>query len=163
MPQINQLSEIFFSQLFWLIVVFGIIYFVIGRGMVPKIRGTVDAREGQIAADLERAQAAREQADRTEAEWRGRMDAARAQAARVAQEAKQASAVETERRVKAAADVINSRVEAAEAEIRNAVAAARVEIESVAAEATREMVQRLTGIAVDTHDAATAVKAELNV
>jgi F-type H+-transporting ATPase subunit b len=163
MPQINQLSEIFFSQLFWLVVVFGIIYFVIGRGMVPKIRGTVDAREGQIAADLERAQAAREQADRTEAEWRGRMDAARAQAARVAQEAKQASAVETERRVKAAADVINSRVEAAEAEIRNAVAAARVEIESVAAEATREMVQRLTGIAVDTHDAATAVKAELNV
>jgi F-type H+-transporting ATPase subunit b len=163
MPQINQLSEIFFSQLFWLVVVFGIIYFVIGRGMVPKIRGTVGAREGQIAADLERAQAAREQADRTEAEWRGRMDAARAQAARVAQEAKQASAFETERRVKAAADVINSRVEAAEVEIRNAVAAARAEIESVAAEATREMVQRLTGIAVDTHDAATAVKAELNV
>ena len=35
MPQIEQLPFIFFSQLFWLAVVFGIIFFVIGRGMVP--------------------------------------------------------------------------------------------------------------------------------
>ena len=37
MPQIEQLSEVFASQLFWLIVTFGLIYFVIGRGMMPKI------------------------------------------------------------------------------------------------------------------------------
>jgi F0F1-type ATP synthase, subunit b len=162
MPQINQLSEIFFSQLFWLALVFGIIYFVIGRGMVPKIRGTVDAREGQIAADLQHAQAAREQADRTEADWRVRMDAARSEAARIAQAAKQASAVETEGRIKAAAGAINSRIEAAEGRIRGAVTAAQGEIESVAAQAMQEMVQRLTGIAVDALDAATAVRAELN-
>src|SRR4051794_33449918 len=106
MPQITQLSAIFASQLFWLIVVFGITYFVIGRGMVPKIRKTVDAREARIASDLERAQAAREEADRTEAEWRARMDAARVEAARIAQTAKQAGAAETERKVKAAADKI---------------------------------------------------------
>lgn len=163
MPQINQLSEIFFSQLFWLAVVFGIIYFVIGRGMVPKIRGTVGARDAQIAADLQRAQAAREDADRTEAEWRARMDAARAEASRVAQEAKRASAVETEGKVKAAADAIALKVEGAESQIRTAVAAARAEIETVAAEAAQEMVQRLTGIAVDKQEAANAVKAELNV
>lgn len=163
MPQINQLSEIFISQLFWLAVVFGIIYFVIARGMVPKIRGTVGAREGQIAADLQRAQAAREDADRTEADWRARMDAARSEAARIAQEAKQASGAEAEGRVKAAAEAINVKVEAAETQIRSAVAAARAEIETVAAEAAQDLVQRLTGIAVDTKDAATAVKAELNV
>ena len=39
---------------------------------------------------------------------------------------------------------------------------ARAEIESVAAEATREMVQRLTGLKVDPKEAAVAVKAELN-
>ena len=33
---------------------------------------------------------------------------------------------------------------------------------TVAAEATRDMVQRLSGIAVDSKDAAAAVKAELN-
>jgi F-type H+-transporting ATPase subunit b len=163
MPQINQLSEIFFSQLFWLAVVFGITYFVIGRGMVPKIRMTVSTREARIASDLQRAQAAREEADRTEAEWRARMDAARSEAARLAQAAKQASAAETERKVKRAAEKIHLKVAAAEEQIRSAVAAARSEIESVAAEAAREMVQRLSGIAVDKSEAAAAVKAQLNV
>lgn len=163
MPQINQLSEIFFSQLFWLAVVFGVTYFVIGRGMVPKIRSTVDAREARIASDLQQAQAAREEADKTEAEWRARMDAARADAARIAQSAKQASAADTEGKVKAAADKISLKVESAEAQIRDAVAAARREMEQVATEATREMVRRLTGIAVDANEAAAAAKAELHV
>ena len=162
MPQIEQLPYIFFSQLFWLTVVFGIVFFGIGRGMLPKIQGTVDLREKKIAEDLERAQAARAAADETEAAWRGRMDAARAEAARLAQEAKQASARETEAKVKAAADKINLKVESSEAKIRDAVAAARAEIEKVAAEASRDMVQRLTGIKVDPREAAAAVKSELN-
>ena len=163
MPQITQLPLIFFSQLFWLLVVFGIIFFGIGRGMLPKIQGTVDARERKIAEDLERAQAARASADETEAAWRARMDAARAEAFRLAQEAKQASALDTEARIKAAADKLNLRIESSEAKIREALGSARAEIESVAAGATSDMVQRLTGIQVDAKEAAAAVKSELNV
>ncbi len=163
MPQITQLPVIIFSQLFWLMVVFGLIFFGIGRGMLPKIQSTVDAREKRIADDLERAQAARAAADETEAAWRARMDAARAEAARLAQEAKQESARQTEVKVKAAADKISVKVEKAEAKIRDAAIATRAEIEAVAAEATREMVQRLTGIQVEPKEAVTAVKAELNV
>ena len=163
MPQIEQLPTIFFSQLFWLGIVFGIIFFVIGKGMLPKIQSTVDARESKIAADLERAQAARAEAEETEAAWRARMDAARADAAKLAQEAKQAAARDTEAKVRKAADKINLKVEAAEGKIRDAVDAARAEIEAVAAEATQQMVERLAGLKVDKKDAAAAVKAELNV
>jgi len=163
MPQLSQLSEVLLSQLFWLAVALGFIFFVIARGMVPKIQATVDQREGKIAADLERAQAARKEADETEAAWRARMDAARADAARLAQEAKNDSARETEAKVKKAADKINLKVESAEGKIREAVNAARAEIEAVAAEATQEMVERLTGLKVDKKEAAAAVKAELNV
>ena len=163
MPQIEQLPYIFFSQLFWLAVVFGTIFFVIGRGMLPKIQSTIDAREKTIAADLERAHAARAEAEQTEEAWRERMDATRAEAARIANEAKQASAKATEAKVKAAADKINQKVESAEAQIRDAVHAARAEIEAVAAEAAQEMVGRLTGIQVDRKDVTQAVKAELDV
>jgi F-type H+-transporting ATPase subunit b len=163
MPQIEQLPYIFFSQLFWLALVFGFIFFVIGRGMLPKIQGTVELRDAKIAEDLTRAQAARTEAEETEAAWRARMDAARAEGARLAQEAKQESARETEARVKAAADKINLKVERSEAKIRDAVSSARAEIEAVAAEATQEMVARLTGIDVAKQEAAAAVKAELNV
>jgi F-type H+-transporting ATPase subunit b len=163
MPQLNQLPDIFWSQLFWLALVFGIIFFAIGRGMVPKIQGTIQLRDDKIAADLEAAQAARRAADETEAAWRARMDSARAEAAKLSNDAKQASAKDTEAKVKKAADKINAKTEAAENKIREAVVAARAEIEAVAAEATQEMVQRLTGLKIDKKDAATAVKAELNV
>jgi len=163
MPQLSQLSEVYLSQFFWLAVALGFIFFVIARGMVPKIQATVDTREQRIAGDLEAAQKAREAADETEAAWRARMDSARADAARIAQEAKGESARETEAKVKAAADKINLKVETAQGKIRDAVTSARAEIESVAAEATQEMVRRLTGIAVDKNEASAAVKAELNV
>jgi F-type H+-transporting ATPase subunit b len=163
MPQLSQLSDVYLSQLLWLAIALGFIFFVIARGMVPKIQATVDSREQRIAGDLEAAQKARSAADETEAAWRERMDSARAEAARVAQDAKAESGRDTEAKVKAAADKINLKVESAQGAIRNALASARSEIESVAAEATQEMVRRVTGLTVDKKEAAKAVKAELNV
>jgi F-type H+-transporting ATPase subunit b len=162
MPQLSQLSQVYLSQFLWLAIALGFIFFVIGRGMVPKIQATVEAREKKIADDLEAAQAARAAADKTEEAWRERMDAARAEAARIAQDAKQESGRETEAKVKAAADKLNLKIESAEAKLRDAVSSARTEIEAVAAEATREMVGRLTGLKIDPKEAAAAVKAELN-
>lgn len=163
MPQLSQLPEVIWSQLFWLAIALGFIFFVIARGMVPKIQATVDAREKRISDDLEAAQTARAATDETEAEWRARMDAARVEAARIAQEAKHASGQESEAKVKAAADKLDAKLQSAEAKIRQAVDSARGEIEAVAAEATQQMVARLTGLTVDQKAAAAAVKAELNV
>jgi F-type H+-transporting ATPase subunit b len=163
MPQLSQLSEVYLSQILWLAIALGFIFFVIARGMVPKIQATVDAREQRIAGDLEAARKARIAADETEAAWRDRMDAARAEATRISQEAKVESGRDTEAKVKAAADKIGLKVEEAQAKIRQSVDSARAEIESVAAEAAQEMVRRVSGLTVDKKEAAAAVKAELNV
>ena len=163
MPQISQLSEVFSSQLFWLALVFGLIFFGIARGMLPKIQLTVDDRDHQVSDDLEKAKAARSGAEETEARWRARMDEARVEAARIAQEAKGESAKETEARVKNAVAEIDAKVEAARQRIRDAAATARSELEAVAAEAAQQMVEQLTGIKVKGQDAAKAVEAELHV
>jgi F-type H+-transporting ATPase subunit b len=160
MPQIAQLPYIFSSQLFWLAVVFGIIFFGIGRGILPKVQSTLDAREKKIAEDLDRAQAARARAEATEAEWRARMDAARIEAASVAQQARQASARESEARVKSALERIDNKADLASQRIRDAVAAARTEMEAAAVEAAQEIVERLTGMKVDKKDAAEVVATE---
>lgn len=162
MPQLSQLSQVYLSQFLWLAIALAFIFFVIARGMVPKIQATVDAREQRIASDLDAAQKARVAADETEAAWRERMDAARAEAARIAQEAKAQSGRDSEAKVKAAADKINLKIESAQGSIRDAVAAARSEIETVAAEATQELLRRVAGLNVDKDEAAAAVKAELN-
>ena len=163
MPQLSQLSQVYLSQFLWLAIALGFIFFVIARGMVPKIQATVDAREKRIAGDLEAAQQARAAADETEAAWRERMDAARSEAARIAQNAKAESGRDTEAKVKAAADKVNLKVESAQTKIRQSLESARAEIEAVAAEAAQEMVRRVAGLAVDKKEAAAAVKAELNV
>ena len=163
MPQLSQLSQVYLSQFLWLAIALAFIFFVIARGMVPKIQATVEAREQRIAGDLEAAQKARAAADETEAAWRERMDAARSEAARIAQDAKAQSGRDTEAKVKAAADKINLKVVSAQAKIRESLASARSEIELVAADATQEMVRRVAGLTVDKEDAAAAVKAELNV
>ena len=163
MPQLSQLSEVYLSQFLWLAIALGFIFFVIARGMVPKIQATVEAREQRIAGDLEAAQKARAAADETEAAWRARMDAARTEAARIAQDAKAQSGRDTEAKVNVAADKINLKVESAQDAIREALSAARSEIESVAAEAAQDMVVRVTGLKIDKKEAAAAVKAEFNV
>ena len=54
MPQISQFAESWYaaSQIFWVLLTFGFVFFIIGRGMLPKIEATVDARDRKVADDL---------------------------------------------------------------------------------------------------------------
>ena len=161
MPQIIQLSDVFYSQLFWLLVTLAVIYVGIGATMVPKIQSTVDARESRIAEDLAAADAARRTADTTEEAYRARMNESRAAALKVTAEAKQASARATEARMSEADAATRGKIDAAEERLRAATDAALDDIENVAAEAAQEMVAKLAGVSVRRDEAAGAVKAEL--
>ena len=158
MPQIAQMSETFASQLFWLLLVFGILFFVIGKGMVPKVMDTVGLRDKQIADDIAAAQAARDAADAEEEAWRARENANRASAQALVGEAKSQAATSTEARLAAAQSGIDSRLAEAEARIAASRAAAAGEIENVAADAARDIVSRLAGVSVDDSAALGAVK-----
>ena len=163
MPQIDQLSTVFNSQLFWLFVVFGLIYFGIARTMVPKVRSMMDSRSERIAEEIGRAESARAAAEDAQEAWSLRLEKARAEAAAVAQEARRAAARENEAMVDAAVAKINLKVEAAERNIRKAAANIRVEMIGVAADAVQDMVERLTGIRVAKEEALDAVTAELEL
>jgi F-type H+-transporting ATPase subunit b len=162
MPQLTQLPDVFWSQLFWLAVVFGIIFFGIGLGMLPKIESTVEARDGKVTDDLAGAEAARAAADEIEMAWRVKVEEGRAAAMAVTQASKQESARDAEVRVKAADAEIADRTGAAEERIRAATAAAMGEIETVAAEVAQELVAKLAGVKVGRDRAAAAVKAALH-
>lgn len=162
MPQIAQLSATFASQLFWLLVTFGIVYFFIGRGMVPRVTSTVEARDQQVASDLAAAEAARAQADKTEEQWRSEENAARATAQQRIAAARAKAAADAEKKLAKANEKIDAKVAAAEADIAAASAAAQDEIEAVAVEAARDIVARLSGATVTDAQAKKAVKAALN-
>ena len=162
MPQIEQLPAIYASQIFWLVVVFGILLIGVGYGMLPKIQSTVDARDRRIAEDLATAERARAEADETEAAYRARIEESRAEALKVTAAAKQAGARESEEKVRTADASIQARTAEAEARIRGASEAAMGEIETVAAEAAQDLVAKLAGISVSRERAAEAVRAALS-
>jgi F-type H+-transporting ATPase subunit b len=158
MPQIAQLSEIWSSQLFWLLVIFGLVYFVVGRGMVPKVLDTVGLRDKQIADDLAAAQAARDAADEAEEDWRKRENANREAAQKLVGEAKAKAAKSTETKLAKVQAAIDTQLEEAGARIAAARAEAAAEIEGVAAEAAQEIAARLANVSVTKAVAKTAVK-----
>lgn len=161
MPQFDQIAEIYASQLFWLTIFFGLIFLVVGLGMVPRIQGTVDARDAQIAADLATASDARDTADRLEADHRAALDRGRAEAARMAAEAKALAVNATETRVKAGDVAAAARIEEASQRIAQARIAAQAELEAVAADAASAMVDRVAGLSIDPERARAAVQQEL--
>ena len=141
MPQLSQLSEVYLSQFLWLAVALGFIFFVIARGMVPKIQATVDAREQRIASDLEAAQKARTAADETEAALARANGCAPAPKPLASRRRRRRQAVAKQKpRSRPLRTRSTPRSNRRKARSATRSLAARAEIEAVAAEATQEMV-----------------------
>ena len=164
MPQISQFAENWYaaSQIFWVLLTFGFVFFVIGRGMLPKIEATVDARDRKVADDLAAAKAAHAAADALEESYRQQSDAARVAAQKAVQDAKDKAARDAEKRLAKIDAELSTKMTAAEADVAAARTSAMAEIESVAAEASADLVAKLSGVTVTSTDAKAAVKAVLH-
>ena len=75
MPQLD--PEYWPSQVFWLIIIFVIIYILISKIFIPKIKGSIDMREDKIRKDLEEAKTFREQAELKLNEYNSLMETAK--------------------------------------------------------------------------------------
>lgn len=58
MPQLN--PEFWISQIFWLTLAFGILYIVLSKLILPKIRDNLELRKSQIQENIEAAEKQRE-------------------------------------------------------------------------------------------------------
>ncbi len=61
MPQLN--SEFWISQIFWLILTFGILYLVLSKLVLPKISDNLETRRSQILENIETAEKQREESE----------------------------------------------------------------------------------------------------
>lgn len=162
MPQISQILETYASQFFWLLIVFGLVYFTIGRGMLPKVEATMDARDRKIADDLAAAERARAEADNLGDSGAAGLTAARTEAQAKSTTAKAKAAKDADARLAKADAEISLKMAAAEADLAKAKAKAMSGIETVAAEAAADIVAKVSGAKVTTAQAASAVKAVMS-
>ncbi len=158
MPQINQLALVYQSQWFWLLLVLGVIYFAVGRGMVPRIEAVVDNRNARIQGDLAAADAARSAADAAEVHAHTADQDARATALAVTAQAKIEGAKAAEGRLAQADAAVSGKLAEAETRLNAARDEAMKSIEAVAAEAAADIVAKVSGATVAANEAAAAVR-----
>lgn len=158
MPQISQLAATWVSQIFWLVLTFGLVFLIVGRGMLPRVQATIERRDGTIAGDLAAARAARDAADRAEADWQTADHANRERAQALVAQARSGATKATEATLAAANGQQAATLAVREAEIRAAAARAGTEIEAVAAEAAQAIVSRVSGASVTADQARDAVR-----
>ena len=61
MPQLD--PEFWFSQIFWLVITFGILYLVLSKIVLPKISDNLETRKSQVLENLEIAEKQRNQSE----------------------------------------------------------------------------------------------------
>ena len=161
MPQLSQIGEIYASQLFWLAIVFALIYFGIGKAMVPKIEKTVEDRNARIQGDLAAAEGARATALASERDYQAGLDSARGTATIAIGAAKMRATASTEAKLKTSDAALAEQLTVATGQIETAKTAALAQIETATTDAVEQIVAKLSGVAVDRATSETRVKAEL--
>lgn len=146
LPQLD--ASTYPSQIFWLILSFGALYYLMTRKALPRLSEILEARQQRIAGDLDRAAKLRAEAE--EAMRRHQQVVAEAQAKAAAQikEAEERLMAEASRKQAELDADLDRKLGEAEARINAAKNAALSEIQGVAAEVAQAAVQRLAGLQV---------------
>ena len=135
------------GQIAWFLIVFFALMAFVRFFAAPKIGGTIEARDGQIAGDIAEARRMKDEADAQAATAAQEAAQARAQAQRVAAEARAKAQAEIAARLAEEEAKLAATGAEAEARIATARNAAMTNVQSIGVETAQAIVTKLTGIA----------------
>lgn len=147
------------SQLFWLVVTFGVGYIIMARVVTPRIGSVLEERRTRLTDDLDKAKEASEEAAKMRADYEAGLEKARSDAADFARNAATEAAQNAEAAEAKVAKKLATKVTSAETKLSAARAEAMENLNTVAAEAAIDAVAQLTGIKATKAQAEKTVKA----
>jgi len=156
MPQLEQIYT-YASQVFWLVVTFGLLYLVLWRSALPKVADLLHERQERIDGDLERAERLKEEAETVLKSYEATIAEARAEAHAALRDAADRIARQSEERHTALGQKLAKDTGDAEARIARAREEALSNIRAVSAEVAQAATARLVGLDVSEGDAEAAV------
>lgn len=150
-------STHFASQLIWLAITFGLLYYLMSRVALPRVANILENRSAKIASDLEAARAAQAQAEAAQVAHEKTLAEAKAKAQEMGQEAHRALAAETEGKRKALEADLNAKLSAADSKIADTKTKAMANVGAIATDAAAAIIEHLTGRKADAGKIAAAV------
>jgi F-type H+-transporting ATPase subunit b len=135
------------GQIVWLLILFAILYTLLAKVFVPRLRKIQDTRAQTIADAVEQARRVQAEADAQAKAAQAEVEDARAQARRLASDAKAKAQAEMAASQAAEDQRLNAELEQAEARIRTMRDQAMSNVRGIAADTAEAIVTKLTGTA----------------
>lgn len=152
-------AETYGSQLLWLAITFGLLYWFLSKVALPRIGGILEERDNKIGADLAAAGKLSEESNAALAAYEQALAEARQRAQGIAGEARSRSKAETDaERTRLEAEV-NARMVEAETRIASVKERALGEVDAIARDAAEALVETLIGPRASPAEIAAAVSA----
>jgi F-type H+-transporting ATPase subunit b len=135
------------STVFWLLVTFGIVYYLMAKVALPRVAGIIEDRAQKIDGDLKAAADMQDKAKAAGEAYEKLLADAKSNAQAIGQKAKDEASAEADARRKVVEADMAKKVAASEASIASARAAAMGNVAGIASEAAAEIVKRISGVA----------------
>jgi F-type H+-transporting ATPase subunit b len=139
----------FASQLVSLVIAFVALYLIVSKFALPRVGGTIDARQNKIDGDLAAAQKLKDESDNALKAYESELAAARSRAQAIGAETREKLNAVSEAERKTLEERLSQKLADAEKTIASTRAAAMTNVRGIAADAAAAIVQRLTGVAPD--------------
>lgn len=133
------------GQIVWLLLIFVVLYTLLAKVFLPRLRAVQDQRTQTISAAVETARQVQDEAAEQAAFAKADLEQARATSRRVAAEAKARVAAEAAERAAVQEAEVNAKITTAEAAIAKSRDVAMSNVSAIATEAAGAIVERLTG------------------
>jgi F-type H+-transporting ATPase subunit b len=133
------------SQLLWLTITFGLLYWIISKVAAPRIASILEVRRDRIAADLGEAERLRGETDAAIAAYEQSLAEARQRAGAIAAETREQVNRDLEARRQAIEADLSAKVGEAEARIAAIKNQALADVDGIATETTEAIVAALIG------------------
>lgn len=154
-------SSTFASQLVSLAIFFVLLYVIVSKLALPKVGGTIEARQNKIEGDLAEAQKLRDQSDAALKAYESELAAARSRAQAIGNESRDKANAQAEAERKALEEQLAKKLAEAEKTIASTRTTAMSNVRGIAADAAGTIVQRLTGVVPEAASVNAAVDASL--
>ncbi len=159
MPQLN--PEFWVSQIFWLILTFGILYLVLSKIVLPKISENLEIRKSQIVENIETAEKQRKESENKIKQFEKIILESKIEAKNFFNEKRQKVLEDIAKKRSALEEDIDSEIGAAEVEINKLRNTSGDKINKIAIETSSELIRQLIGEDVNSSSISAIVEDQL--
>jgi len=147
MPQLN--PDYWVSQIFWVILIFGTLYVILWRAILPKINENLENRKSQILSDLDDAQKFKDQSEKKLSEYNKILSEAKQEAKKIIDGTRKKIYRNIENKKNQFNLEIKKEIEKAGKEIKTLKLSSIEDINKIAIETSSEIVRKIVGTEVN--------------